>query len=245
MDQKWSQIQVNKEPPEASEIVNLDGFTGKILSRKDTCDWEKADMLAAALERFLALRPRAFGQPENVPRPKASAVVAETSRESAEIEKSRLITPVLPPLVSRGKRKESDEPPGTKRRAVPVEDLLTDGEEETVSRGLKEPTLPPLVSREKRKASGDQSHSKKRPVPDEAPPLRGQKRKAERRVGEVTKKRPLLLTLKRNSDGTYEQRAKRSKPTKSLKRKIDEIEEESILRKKQQTGGQFNWIYVY
>ena len=162
-----------------------------------------------------------------------------------DIEKPRLKTPVLPPLVSRGKRKESDEPPGTKRRAVPVEDLLTEEEEEIVTRRLKEPTLPPLVPREKRKASGDQSHSKRRPVPDEAPPPRGKKRKAEPRVGEVTKKRLLLLTLKRNSDGTYEQRAKRSKPTKSLKRNIGEIEEESILRKKQQTGGQLNWIYVY
>ena len=38
MDQKWSQIQVNKEPPEASKIVNLDGFTGKILRRKDISD---------------------------------------------------------------------------------------------------------------------------------------------------------------------------------------------------------------
>ena len=44
-------------------------------------------MLAAALERFLALKPRAFGQQENVPGPKANAVVEETSRESAEIEK--------------------------------------------------------------------------------------------------------------------------------------------------------------
>ena len=103
MDQKWSQIQVNKVPPEASEIVNLDGFTGKILRRKDISDWGKADMLAAALERFLALKPRAFRQPENVPGHKASAVVAETSRESVEIEKPRLKTPVLPPLVSRGK----------------------------------------------------------------------------------------------------------------------------------------------
>ena len=138
MDQKWSQIQVNKEPPEASEIVNLGLFTGKILRRKDISDWEKADMLAAAMGRFLALKPRAFGQPEIVPGPKASAVVAETSRESAEIEKPRLKTPVLLPLVSRGKRKESDEPPGTKRRAVPVEDLLTEEEEEIVTKGLKE-----------------------------------------------------------------------------------------------------------
>ena len=80
-----------------------------------------------------------------------------------------------------------------------MEDLLTE-EEEIVTRGLREPTLPPLVSGEKRKASGDQSHSKRQPVPDEAPPPRGEKRKAETRVGEVTKKRPLLLTLRRSSE---------------------------------------------
>ena len=44
MDQKLTQIQLNKEPPEAAEVVNLDDLTRKILSRKDISDWAKADM---------------------------------------------------------------------------------------------------------------------------------------------------------------------------------------------------------
>ena len=118
VDQKWSQIQVNKEPPESSEIVNLDGFTGKILSRKDVSDWEKADMLAAALERFLALKPRALGQPNPV---QSAPAVSSTESGEIDLQRSRLKTPVLPPLVSRGKRKESDGHPRPKRRPVPEE----------------------------------------------------------------------------------------------------------------------------
>ena len=65
MDQQLAQIQINKEPPEAREIVNLDAYTSKILHRKDISEWEKADMLAASLERFLALRPKATGETSN------------------------------------------------------------------------------------------------------------------------------------------------------------------------------------
>ena len=68
--ERLAQMQINKEPPEASEVVSLDNLTGKILHRKDISDWEKASMLASTLERFLALRPRALDEP-NLPVPAA------------------------------------------------------------------------------------------------------------------------------------------------------------------------------
>ena len=59
MDQKLAQIQFNKETPEAKEIVDLDALAKKILERTDMSPWEKADLLAANLQRFLALKPQA------------------------------------------------------------------------------------------------------------------------------------------------------------------------------------------
>jgi hypothetical protein len=61
--ERLAQMQVNKEPPEASEVVSLDNLTSKILHRKDISDWEKASLLASTLERFLALKPRVFDEP--------------------------------------------------------------------------------------------------------------------------------------------------------------------------------------
>ena len=66
--ERLAQMQINKEPPEASEVVSLDNLTSKILHRKDISDWEKASMLASTLERFLALRPRVLDEP-NLPVP--------------------------------------------------------------------------------------------------------------------------------------------------------------------------------
>ena len=37
-----AQIQINKEPPEAAELVSLDNLTNRILRRKDISDCEKA-----------------------------------------------------------------------------------------------------------------------------------------------------------------------------------------------------------
>ncbi len=63
VEQNLAQIQINKEPPEAKEVLNLDVLIKDILQRPDISEWEKADQLSAALQRFLALKPKAFGQP--------------------------------------------------------------------------------------------------------------------------------------------------------------------------------------
>ncbi len=41
MDQQLAQIQINNEPPEAKEIVNLDAYTNKILHREDFLSGKK------------------------------------------------------------------------------------------------------------------------------------------------------------------------------------------------------------
>lgn len=60
--ERLAQMQINKEPPEAAEVISLDNLTSKILRRKDISDWEKASMLSSTLERFLALKPRALDE---------------------------------------------------------------------------------------------------------------------------------------------------------------------------------------
>ena len=118
MEQKWSQIQVNKEPPEASEIVNLDEFTSRILRRKDISDWEKADMLASSLERFLSLRPRGLGQENPVQgTPAVSAVKQDQAPAEMELESVRPMfkTSMLPALLSREKMKANNDLPRQKR----------------------------------------------------------------------------------------------------------------------------------
>ncbi len=99
MDQKLTQIQLNKEPPEAAEVVNLDDLTRKILSRKDISDWAKADMLSSTLERFMALRPKIFGD-------------GNTSN------------PIVPPNVSQPPTTpiRTKKPPKRRRQASPVPD---------------------------------------------------------------------------------------------------------------------------
>lgn len=65
-------IQINKEPPEAVEVLSLSNLMNNILYQKNVSDWEKASQLSSTLERFLALKPKAFGEstpvvPTNVP----------------------------------------------------------------------------------------------------------------------------------------------------------------------------------
>jgi hypothetical protein len=60
---RMMEVQLNKEPPEALEVLSLDNLTNKILKRNDISEWEKASMLTSTLERFLALRPKAFPEP--------------------------------------------------------------------------------------------------------------------------------------------------------------------------------------
>jgi hypothetical protein len=80
MENRVSQIQLNKEPPEAVEVLSLDNLTSRILKRNDISDWEKASMLTSTLERFLALKPKAFN--ETVPVPSTENEAA-TSRKLA------------------------------------------------------------------------------------------------------------------------------------------------------------------
>jgi len=71
-EQKLTRIQLNSKVPEAAEIVDLENLTGEILRRDDLSEWQKADLLAKTLERFLALRPIALdepSQPEFRPKP--------------------------------------------------------------------------------------------------------------------------------------------------------------------------------
>ena len=71
-EQKLTRIQLNSKVPEAAEIVDLENLTTEILRREDLSEWQKADLLAKTLERFLALRPIALdepGQPEFRPKP--------------------------------------------------------------------------------------------------------------------------------------------------------------------------------
>ena len=71
-EQKLTQIQLNSKVPEAAEIVDLENLTAEILRREDLSEWQKADLLAKTLERFLALRPIALDeptQPEFRPKP--------------------------------------------------------------------------------------------------------------------------------------------------------------------------------
>jgi hypothetical protein len=89
MENRASQIQLNKEPPEAVEVLSLDNLTSKILRRGDISDWEKASMLTSTLERFLALKPKAFNEPINGP---ASPTEASDTGEPKlkKIRKSRV-----------------------------------------------------------------------------------------------------------------------------------------------------------
>ena len=71
-EQKLTRIQLNSNVPEAGEIVDLENLTADILTREDLSEWQKADLLAKTLERFLALRPAALdepSQPEFRPKP--------------------------------------------------------------------------------------------------------------------------------------------------------------------------------
>ena len=258
MEQKWSQIQINKEPPEASEIVDLDGFTSKILRRKDISDWEKADMLASSLERFLSLRPRGLGQQNPLQGTPAVNAVMQNKAPAEMAEESvwpMLKTPALPAPVGREKRKANNDLPRQKR------------EKKDKIIGRKIPVLPPLVGKEKRKSTTEIATPKRKIVQaeeelwtededevsenrrtPERPPLVGREKRKATTTRKETKKRPILLSLKHNADGTHQQTAKRLRtlePRGPLKRKIEEIEEPSILRNKQQKGGQLNWIYVY
>ena len=51
-----------KEIPEATDVSDMNQLTNKIIHRSGISDWEKADLLAGSLERFLALRPSTPGQ---------------------------------------------------------------------------------------------------------------------------------------------------------------------------------------
>jgi hypothetical protein len=65
MESRTAQLQVNKEPPEALEVLSLDNIISRIVKRKDISEWEKASQLTTTLERFLALKPRALPESEN------------------------------------------------------------------------------------------------------------------------------------------------------------------------------------
>jgi hypothetical protein len=60
-----AQLQVNKEPPEALEVLSLDNLVNRMLKRTDISQWEKAGQITATLERFLALKPRALPESGN------------------------------------------------------------------------------------------------------------------------------------------------------------------------------------
>jgi hypothetical protein len=65
MESRTAQLQANKEPPEALEVLSLDNLINRIVKRKDISEWEKASQLTTTLERFLALKPRALPESEN------------------------------------------------------------------------------------------------------------------------------------------------------------------------------------
>ena len=63
MESRTAQLQINKELPEALEVLSLDKLTSRVFRRNDISDWEKASLLTSTLERFLALKPKAFNEP--------------------------------------------------------------------------------------------------------------------------------------------------------------------------------------
>jgi len=192
MDQKLTQMQINKEPPEAAEIVNIDVLTQKILNRKDISEWQKADMLAASLERFLALRPRGLGEAGNLAThlPKPAAIIRNRFDGQAEVMDVDKIDDSLEQSsgdTRRGLKRKAvlpDGPNKLKSVAIP-DDLLTDDED------------PKLDQRgEKRKARAKRTPKRIKPDDSETilesddPSPRGHKRKA-RTTGGLKKIRPL------------------------------------------------------
>jgi hypothetical protein len=122
MEQKLVQIQINKEPPEALEVVNLDALTSKILKRSDISDWEKADMLASSLERFLALRNQIKGTPSQPVVPSLNRTTIARSRITRTVikkpptrTKARKVdfsnkTPIRSPISSRLRKRKTVDP---------------------------------------------------------------------------------------------------------------------------------------
>lgn len=245
MDQKLTQMQINKEPPEAAEIVNIDALTKKILNRKDISEWQKADMLASSLERFLALRPRAIGDSQ-VPamhRPNPTVVI---KNEPGEHEDSS----------QRGRKRKADSPSGP-RKLKPValpDNVLTDDEDEQPVAPAEAPNINPepvlldldaqLQRGCKRKARCNGGPKKMKRVDlnedlltedeDDEPAPRGEKRKAKsdrtakrmRAEQEDDLEDPPQRGLKRKAQTN--RKAKRTKPTSPAD---DEVEPRGIKRK--------------
>ena len=120
------------------------------------------------------------------------------------------------------KARKSDQVP--KRLKVALEDLMSEDDE-------------PLQG-VKRKAEDEDIFTKRMRTE------RGQKRKGQE-FRTDQKRIKLEKTFKRKSDDVHPI-SKRIKVGPTLKRKIDELDEpDNLLRKRSQTGGKLNWIYVY
>ena len=90
MESRTAQLQINKEPPEALEVLSLDNLTSRILKRNDISDWEKASLLTSTLERFLALKPKAFNEPAVALGPPAEESITKKVPKEPRKHRSRI-----------------------------------------------------------------------------------------------------------------------------------------------------------
>ncbi len=234
LEQQLKQLKTNKPPPEAVEVSNLGKLTGDILKRPGVSDWEKADLLASALQRFLSLKPDSTGQstpPVALDQATSAAVLGQsTSVVRNESTASRLLR----------KRKADGEGDSGKRFAVSLpDDLISEDEDEPLIAAVPPMEIP--RSGTKRKADLPGHRTKRRPAAER----QNRKRKNTEESEQKTKKKPVLLSLKRKHDGDFEVQ-KRFKHIRGTKRKFaDTIDEDNVLRKRTQTGGQLKWIQIY
>ena len=242
MDQK------EKEMPEATEVSNLGQLTNKIIHRTGISDWEKADLLAASLQRFLAHRPSRPGQGPASTQPLLTDgflganietgnqldmdIKPQTPSEDMSVEegyskkrgKTYRKQNIFDEMRVGKKRKARKSGQVPKRLKVVLDDLMSEDDE-------------PLQG-VKRKAEDEDIFTKRMRTE------RGQKRKGQEFQPDQ-KRIKLEKTLKRKSDAVHPV-SKRIKVGPTLKRKIDELDEpDNLLRKRSQTGGKLNWIYVY
>jgi len=234
MEQQLKQLKTNKPPPEAVEVSNLGKLTGDILKRPGVSDWEKADLLASALQRFLSLKPDSVG-PSAPPVALSQATPGLALGQASPVARNESTTSRL-----LRKRKAEDDAVDRKRVALSLpDDLISEDEDEPISAAV--PPVEVRRSGTKRKAALPGHRVKRR----RAPELQSRKRKNTEDGDQKAKKKPVLLTLKRKHDGVFEVQ-KKFKHIRGTKRKFaDTIDAENVLRKRTQTGGQLRWIQIY
>jgi len=138
------------------------------------------------------------------------------------------------------KRKADGEGDSRKRFAVSLpDDLISEDEDEPLIAAVPPMEIPRPGT--KRKADLPGHRTKRRPAAER----QNRKRKNTEESEQKTKKKPVLLSLKRKHDGDFEVQ-KRFKHIRGTKRKfVDTIDEDNVLRKRTQTGGQLKWIQIY